>query len=270
MLFASDLDRTLIYSHRCLDESIDIGLIELVETLEDREISYMLKSSIDLIYELHKKLLFVPVTTRTSDQYKRIDFFNKKLELPYVITTNGGVVLKNNKIDNEWNDIIVKRLKHDSMAMEDVISICKKELLDTKLCHRIIEVGEFFFYFMIKETIEIHILNQLELLLMNTNWNIFTNKRKIFFVPKCVCKKDAVKYVAEQTGENFIISAGDSKFDIDMQEVSNHFISPKDGDIFRLLDNDFVKSNVVFTEQQGMFAASDILQYVYQLWLHKS
>lgn len=39
--FASDLDRTLIYSHRVLDQYAYEGEYDLVEVLDERPLSYM-------------------------------------------------------------------------------------------------------------------------------------------------------------------------------------------------------------------------------------
>ena len=65
-----DLDNTLIYSCRH-----DIGEEKVcVELYEGREVSFMTKRSLSLLKEVQKKALFVPVTTRTAEQYRRIDF----------------------------------------------------------------------------------------------------------------------------------------------------------------------------------------------------
>ena len=79
MLFASDLDRTLIYSPRTFDGEELKEEVCSVEIYENKPISFMTKNALMMLKELTKRLLFVPVTTRTKLQYLRIHLFQKRL-----------------------------------------------------------------------------------------------------------------------------------------------------------------------------------------------
>ena len=79
MIFASDLDRTLIYSKRALDEfGVPEGLLLVpVEQKDGDSVAFMTETSYLQLKELANQSLFVPVTTRTTEQFKRFVIFEK-------------------------------------------------------------------------------------------------------------------------------------------------------------------------------------------------
>ena len=68
IIFHSDLDNTLIYSYKH-----EIGSEKrCVELYRGRELSYMTEKSLELLERIRERVLFVPTTTRTVEQYDRI------------------------------------------------------------------------------------------------------------------------------------------------------------------------------------------------------
>ncbi len=61
--FASDLDRTLIYSHRVLDQYKYDGDYDLTEMLDERPLSYMSVETKKSLKMIHQLGWFIPVTT---------------------------------------------------------------------------------------------------------------------------------------------------------------------------------------------------------------
>ena len=85
----TDLDNTLIYSYK---HEIG-GPKTCVEIYQGREISFMTETSHRLLGQLCSKpgVLVVPTTTRTLEQYQRIDL---GIGVPeYALVCNGGVLL---------------------------------------------------------------------------------------------------------------------------------------------------------------------------------
>ncbi|MBI0319957.1 HAD family hydrolase, partial [Streptomyces javensis] len=75
VLVASDLDRTLIYSAAALGlEMPDAEAPRLlcVETYQGKPLSYLTETAAGLLAELVRTSVFVPTTTRTVEQYRRI------------------------------------------------------------------------------------------------------------------------------------------------------------------------------------------------------
>lgn len=96
IVFHADLDNTLIYSYKR-----DIGREKVgVEIYQNRVISYMTPESHRRLKEISKNVLLIPTTTRTAEQYGRIDL---GIETPlYALVCNGGVLLKNGCEDADW------------------------------------------------------------------------------------------------------------------------------------------------------------------------
>ena len=92
----SDLDGTIIFSHRH-----EIGERVLVEKLNGKPQAYMTVKGYDALQRFGNKW-FIPVTSRTIAQYRRIHFFKDNREPDYALLDNGGVLLKDGKVDIEW------------------------------------------------------------------------------------------------------------------------------------------------------------------------
>lgn len=257
MLFASDLDRTLIYSKKFIDK--DNEQVKLVEKKGYKKISYMLNSSMEMLKILFDKLLFVPVTTRSVEQYRRIEIFQKQLKPKYYIVCNGGNIFVDGKLDEDWNRLINNKLNNECLAIDEVISEFNKikSGLDINIVRK---VDNLFFYCILNDAILNGISHRFSEWLKKNNWSMILNGRKLYFIPKYVTKNRAVKYIAEREGVKNIITSGDSLLDYDMASISKLFISPKHGDINNLDDVD--KSIVKFTKKSGIFASHEILEIV--------
>ena len=88
MIFASDLDQTLIYSRKSFRAHIEDNSIQLIETLDGKEISFITYKTITLLIKLQLHSYFIPVTTRTIEQFQRITLFQNEiiLNMPLQVT----------------------------------------------------------------------------------------------------------------------------------------------------------------------------------------
>ena len=96
MLFASDLDNTLLFSRR---HSRPGDLC--VEMLEGKEQGYFSPLTVARLREVNACMDFVPVTSRSVAQYRRI-CFPAGCVPRWAVTTNGGLLLENGEIDEAW------------------------------------------------------------------------------------------------------------------------------------------------------------------------
>ena len=53
----------------------------------------MTESAFSMLKEVNRQVLFIPVTTRTTEQFNRFVIFEKEIPLTYAITTNGANIL---------------------------------------------------------------------------------------------------------------------------------------------------------------------------------
>jgi mRNA-degrading endonuclease toxin of MazEF toxin-antitoxin module len=94
---AVDLDRTLIYSASAAGA---VEGLQVVEHLDGAPLSHATPASWELLAELARRAVVVPVTTRTAVQYGRV-------RLPvvprYALCGNGGVLLVDGVRDPDWD-----------------------------------------------------------------------------------------------------------------------------------------------------------------------
>ncbi len=262
MIFASDLDQTLIYSKRAfrLPDSITNPEVKLVEMMDDQEISFMTIKAIALLEEVAKKMLFIPVTTRTMEQYRRIFLFHKKIIPPYAVTSNGGNIIINGSIDADWSHRIVTLTNENSLTKEDMLSKFS-EIQHEQWVHSVNTADDLFCYCIVDQKAVPHDeLTSFKRWLDSQGWNVSLQGRKLYFVPKHVNKWDAVHYLKELTNETFVATAGDSLLDLCMLNVSDYAIAPLHGELYDADRND--TRHINRTGRAGIFAAEDILESV--------
>ncbi|MCT4508824.1 MAG: HAD family hydrolase [Tepidibacter sp.] len=262
MLFASDLDRTLIYSNKFLDKK-EREDVRLIETKGDKEISFMTNKAIDKLKKLSQNICFVPTTTRTIEQYKRISIFQSEIKSKYAVVSNGGNIIIDNKVDKIWNELIRNKMKNEAASIEDVLKkfneIKNKEWLiscntaDELFCYCIVDCDKFE-----QDSLSYFI----EWLDMN-NWNVSMQGRKIYFMPNCVNKRDAILNIANNIGAKHIASAGDSYLDLSMLSIADYAVSPLHGEIYNIYTNEkYEDIKLDFTLSSGILASEEILENV--------
>jgi len=162
MMFASDLDRTIIYSDKFIDDRIrKPHNIRLVELYNGKELTYMLEKSIETLKKICKKALFVPVTTRTIAQYRRIKVFHKEITTKYSVVTNGGNILVEGTLDKEWNKAVKNKIGQNCLSLEDAVKEFEK-IKTEEWVYKLRSADEMYFYCIIDtEAVPLDELNDL-------------------------------------------------------------------------------------------------------------
>lgn len=215
-IFASDLDNTLIYSYKH-----DIGIQKRnVEKYQAREVSFITDKTYHLLKEVNQKTLFLPVTTRSIEQYKRIEFGIGKIK--YALACNGGVLLVNGEKDLAWYNKSLEIVKPCLNELKKGISLLEDEP-SRKFEIRFIEN---LFVFTKCENPE----KTLEMLRKALDTNLvdtFNNGEKIYIIPKELNKGNALRRFKDLIKADFVIACGDSEFDISMLEKSDLALIPQ-------------------------------------------
>lgn len=214
MIFASDLDNTLIYSYK---KNIEDAIC--VEYLNGCAQSFCTKRTINLLQDICDKLLFVPITARSLEQYKRITW-PERCKPYYAVTTNGAILLENNQVDVEWlnqSKTLVDSWKKEMWLMEKLLSgktgLKRVSIVDEMYLYA---VGE-------DENIAQYYAN---LFHEKTELQIEVSGRKIYLLPLDLNKGNAVERLRQKFGDQIIISAGDSQMDIAMLQKADISIFP--------------------------------------------
>ncbi len=214
-VFYTDLDQTLIYSYKH-----EIGKEKRnVEIYQGREVSYMTEKTYRLLLELQKRLCIVPVTTRTTEQYKRIDFGIGPIR--YALVCNGGVLLKDGQQDAAWYEQSLRLVKDSREEMERAAWYLERET------DRIMEVRDIRQLFVFtKCRYAQHAVRRLRKALHPGETEIFSNGEKVYVVPKKLNKGAAAARFTRYIGAQRTAAAGDSVFDIPMLAQADLAMAP--------------------------------------------
>lgn len=229
MMFASDLDRTLIYSDRALSEFGHAGKDGLVgvERKGGQAVAFMTKKAHKALKEISGQMLFVPVTTRTLDQYKRVFIFQENMPVTYAVTSNGANIFYHGKSLPEWDTAVQQRLKNECALIEDMIAASKAYELNGSLK----KADNLFFYYILSDQLTTEEKNRMSKIAESNGWRVSLQGKKLYFVPNPVCKGEAVKFIKEREGIHSIFGAGDSLLDHDFLKVCDFPYVPNHGEL---------------------------------------
>ncbi|MBP2628324.1 MAG: Haloacid dehalogenase domain protein hydrolase type 3 [Firmicutes bacterium] len=265
MLFASDLDQTLIYSPKSfrLLPGEPMPAASSIEIYDGREISFMADNAIAKLKKIASQSIFVPVTTRTIDQYLRISLFRENMIPAYGVVSNGGNIIVDGVVDQAWRGQV-------AMVM-DQMCLCPEDMLASfnELCHESwagpMRMADGLFYYCVVERDKVP-LNDIESFAVwagGQQWNVSLQGRKLYIVPQVVNKWSAVAYIRDILQEKLVITAGDSLLDLCMLEQADYAIAPAHGELWDCYTRGALPIQALkFTKQAGILAANDILDYV--------
>lgn len=238
-----DLDNTLIYSYRRMPknaagsfsvcgESISSckDVIEQesrqfwdgkigVEVYQGREISFVTGRTQEMLRRLRERCLVIPTTTRTKEQYDRINLGTGAFE--YALVCNGGLLLVNGVSDAAW-------YHHSKELISDCIGELRRALIFLeqeslrKFELRFIE--ELFLFTKCNDPDTV--IQRLKMRLDDRKVDVFRNGEKVYVVPRMLNKGTALQRFREYIGADEVIAAGDSEFDAPMVKAADIGIVP--------------------------------------------
>ena len=213
ILFACDLDNTLLISHR-KKQNDDM----CVEHVHGKEQSFMTVKSIALLQKLQQEIDFVPVTTRSIEQYKRIKWPDG-CEPEWAVTTNGAMLLHNGVADEKWSQRV--KLIIDNWRGELQLQYERQRQLAKYIRCRIVDNSYLFLY--CDEAADVKAI--LELCRKQTDLTVEGVGRKIYFFPPGLDKGWALKQLKKCLGDAYAFAAGDSSIDESMLKQANEAIA---------------------------------------------
>ncbi|MEH7418197.1 hypothetical protein V7266_23290 [Neobacillus drentensis] len=265
MIFASDLDRTLIYSKRAIEEfGVPEGLVlTQVEPRDGSWGAFMTESSYNLLKELSSQNLFVPVTTRTIEQFSRIVIFAQDIKCKYAITSNGANILYYGLPMKEWSEQTRNRLKIESVSQAELLSILERE--NVYLDGERKQAEEWFFYYLLNCLPSEADRKSIKDLAANLGWRISLQGRKLYFIPQAISKGNALNFICQLEGVKTVAGAGDSILDWDFLKNCQHRFVPNHGELAKHLAYVSGGCNSILTINKGVRAGEEIIQHFYQL-----
>lgn len=254
MIVFSDLDRSVIYSNKFLDTDREY---ENIEIYNGKEISYISLDTIKHIKKIQEDGLFIPTTTRTAEQFQRIDFPSKNIKFAWAITSNGGTILKDNKVFEGWSKE-VKRILKNACSIDKMVSNFEQYkslpgVTDFKIAENL------FFYIVVDwNNFKVNMIEEYTSLLDSKGWIFYISGRKIYFLPKDVSKENAISYLANHIGVEKFSVIGDSTMDWGMLNIGHTSYVLKHGD---LLNYDIDKK-IIVSDSEGMIGSEEVLSHI--------
>lgn len=258
VLVASDLDRTLIYSSAALAltaPDTEAPRLLCVEVYEGKPLSYLTEAAAALLAELGEATVFVPTTTRTRAQYRRISLPGPAPT--YAICANGGHLLVDGVSDPDWHARVLARLADECAPLDEVrahLEATADPLWTRK--HRVAE--DLFAYLVLeRELLPEDWVKELAVWAENRGWTVSLQGRKLYAVPKPLTKSAAMREVARRTGAGLTLAAGDSLLDADLLLAADRGWRPGHGE---LADTGWVAPTVTPLPERGVAAGERIVR----------
>jgi len=247
-ILCTDLDNTIIYSYKH-----DIGNEKMnVELYKEREISFISNHTFELLKKVKEEFLVIPTSTRTIEQYERINL--KIGTFKYALVCNGSVLLVDGKKDKDWYEESLRLAKPSNLEVKKALEYLENDKRRTFELRYIEDLFVFTKCYK-SETV----VNELREYLDKNLVNVFNNKEKVYVLPTSLSKGKAIERLRKYLKAEFIIAAGDSEFDISMVEAADVGLVP-----YGFKSEFNIKSDIYEMGKEGLFSEqllSKCLQY---------
>ena len=256
-LFASDLDRTLIYSAGALALTMpdaEAPRLLCVETYEHKPLSYMTEEAAGLLAGLDGRALVVPATTRTRAQYGRVRLPGPPAR--YAVCANGGHLLVDGESDPDWHARVRRSLTECAPLAEVRERMLRGAHAEWLLKERVAE--DLFAYLVVdRARLPETWVKELADWAEPRGWGVSLQGRKIYAVPRVLTKGAAVAEVARRTEAPLTYAAGDALLDADLLLTADHGWRPGHGE---LADSGWDAPHVRALPERGVLAGERILR----------
>jgi hydroxymethylpyrimidine pyrophosphatase-like HAD family hydrolase len=257
MIIASDLDRTLMYSNRAIAEFGHPEKLALkpVEMYKGTWTGYMTETGFSMLKEVNQHSLFIPITTRTTEQFKRFVIFEKEIPLPYAITANGAHILYNGEPLKDWSEYLVGQLNNECAPEEEILTGLKRAGITLNGERK--QAENLFFYYILNCLPSPSEITEIRELTARYGWKLSLQGRKLYFIPTEISKGKALEFICNREGMEAMAGAGDSVLDWDFLKNCRYRFVPSHGELLKVKG----PADITLTNQLGVAAGEEILQH---------
>ena len=237
-ILCTDLDNTIIYSYKH-----DIGNEKMnVELYKEREISFISNHTFELLKKVKEEFLVIPTSTRTIEQYERINL--KIGTFKYALVCNGSVLLVDGKKDKDWYEESLRLAKPSNLEVKKALEYLEN---DKRRTFELRYIEDLFVFTKCDKSETV--VNELRKHLDKSLVNVFNNKEKVYVLPTSLSKGKAIERLRKYLKAEFIIAAGDSEFDISMVEAADVGLVP-----YGFKSEFNIKSDICEMGKEGLFS----------------
>lgn len=214
--FLSDIDNTLIYSLRHPHEGWPC-----VERIHEKEQAYMSPATIGGLRALAGRTRFIPVTSRSKEQYARLHFPEGCLP-ECAVTANGADLLIGGEADPAWRRETDEALEPWTGELDRMFESLSPSG-DFIRC-RMVDDAYLFVYC----GRDVSPSATAESIAATTKLDVIASGKKIYLLPPPLNKGAALERLRARLDLSTIIAAGDSEMDIPMLARADRAIYPVD------------------------------------------
>lgn len=263
-LIVTDLDRTIIYSRNAIGMDVADEELRCVEYYQGAPLSYMTRRGAAALTELAAMCFVVPATTRTIEQFIRIDL--PGAPWPFAIASNGGNILVDGVPDEHWRRTVADAMREGGASLEEVTTELGNRV-SPDWVDKVRSADELFCYLVIRpEALPAEFLPAWGLWCAERGWTVSRQGRKIYSMPAAVSKSRAVAEVrARLTAigsldqDARVLAAGDGGLDAEMLAAADAGVRPRHGELEALR---WRHPGVVVTSGTGIAAGEQILRWL--------
>ena len=258
MIFASDLDRTLIHPMRTAPAGAGV---RCVEVFEGREITGTTDRALALLDEVAAAAVFVPVTTRSVDQYRRLAAITSRASR-WAVCANGATLLRDGEEDREWEAAVAERLAGGGALEEASAALARAFGVNDWLLRWRDCDGHFLYAILDLDRTPQGVEAAALAALRPVGWTAHLHGRKLYALPASLTKRAALERLEELLGDRHLVSAGDSEMDRGLLEAATVGFCPAGSE---LAAGAPLPAHVRLTEGVHVAAAEEILSATLEL-----
>ena len=217
LLFASDLDNTLLFSHKHAQAG-DV----CVEHLDGKAQGFFTPKVIRGLEEINRAMCFVPVTSRSAAQFLRIQFPAGCVPR-LALVANGGLLLRDGVIDETWQAASLQCVAPWREALARTAAL----LAQVPIPLRARMVDDLYLFAACDSPAEAELA--LAAVQGKTPLTAALSGRKLYFFPPGLSKGDALRRLRALLTPQRVLCAGDSGIDVPMLEAADVAIVPREG-----------------------------------------
>jgi hypothetical protein len=233
-LFVSDLDRTLVFPARTLPAGQQA---EVVEIYQDRGITVASRATLQALDELACSGAFVPVTTRSEEQLRRITPVWGAALRGWAICANGATLLHRGERDRRW-EALVDAGGGDSAPLAAARTAFERDVGSPESVSwmpLLRDCDERFLYCtLLLDAAPADLQARATGALAALGWRAVLHGRKLYALPLHICKGRALAHLRERLEVDAVMAAGDSLLDVELLLAAEERWCPRDAELVTL------------------------------------
>lgn len=229
-----------------------------VEHYHDRPQSFVSAVALAGLCDLVRRVTFVPATTRTTAQMKRVHFPGLPASR-YQVVANGGVLLVDGSPDRSWARRVRRGLAASGASTAQTWQYLSR-WRDEPWVRGLRTAEDLFCYALIdRTTLPADVLTEIRGWALARGWSVSLQGRKLYVVPATVNKESAVAEVVRRVDGRRVVAAGDSLLDRAMLVAADAGVRPGHGE---LAAQGWAAPHVTALEELGVVAGERIVDWM--------